>query len=494
VTGLWQVADQERLQGRPLDPAASARYVLSYAQAGCTSFDMADHYGSAEEILGSYLADGTGPILEEERVGVQVFTKYCPKPGPITREIVQEGVGASLHRLGVECIDLLQFHWWDYSNPGYVDALLYIQEMQQAGQIKHIGLTNFDTAHLRVVLSLGIKIVSNQCCFSLLDTRACHEMGELCAAHGVSLLAFGTVAGGFLSEAWMGKPEPTAEECVTWSQSKYKRFVDAFGGWALLQRLLAVLKAVADKHGVGITQVGARWVLQQRAVAAVIIGARLGERNHCAANRKVFGIILDEADLCAIAAVLAQAQRIPGDCGDEYRKAPFLTATGDLSDHLNSFPSPFAVRDCSEERGQAGAVDMASQDAKGGAAKLAVSSGTSWEGIASFSRAVRRGKRIYVSGTTATHGDIAVGVGNAAAQTTFTLDKVEASVRALGGTVTDIVRTRVYVRNLTDWEPAAREHGRFFADCPMHPANTLVQAGLVGDEYLVEIEADAELD
>jgi enamine deaminase RidA (YjgF/YER057c/UK114 family) len=116
-------------------------------------------------------------------------------------------------------------------------------------------------------------------------------------------------------------------------------------------------------------------------------------------------------------------------------------------------------------------------------------SGTSWEQIAGFARAVRRGDRIWVSGTTATHGDRPIGGADPAAQTHFVIDKIEGALNALGARLDDVVRTRVLVRNLTDWEPVARAHGERFRH--ILPANTLVQAGLVGDEYLVEMEAEA---
>jgi enamine deaminase RidA (YjgF/YER057c/UK114 family) len=118
-------------------------------------------------------------------------------------------------------------------------------------------------------------------------------------------------------------------------------------------------------------------------------------------------------------------------------------------------------------------------------------SGTAWESLAGFSRAVRRGNRIYVSGTTATHGDRAIGGSDPAAQTHFAIDKIEGALQSLGSRLEDVVRTRVFVRNAADWEPVARAHGQRFGG--VMPANTLVQAGLVGEEYLVEIEAEAEV-
>ncbi|ETW98060.1 RidA family protein [Candidatus Entotheonella palauensis] len=121
--------------------------------------------------------------------------------------------------------------------------------------------------------------------------------------------------------------------------------------------------------------------------------------------------------------------------------------------------------------------------------RSSVSSGTHWESIAGFARAVRIGERILVSGTTATDSQGVVGAGDAAAQTRFILDKIEAAIGQLGGSLRDVVRTCVYVRHVKDWEPVARVHGEYFED--IRPANTLVEARLVGDEYLVEIEAEA---
>ena len=116
-------------------------------------------------------------------------------------------------------------------------------------------------------------------------------------------------------------------------------------------------------------------------------------------------------------------------------------------------------------------------------------SGTTWEAIGGYTRAVRVNDRILVSCTTATGPDGVVGLNDPVAQANFIIDKIENAIRELGGTLRDVVRTRIYVRNIDDWEAVARVHGSRFAG--IRPANTLVQALLVGDEYLVEIEAEA---
>ena len=121
--------------------------------------------------------------------------------------------------------------------------------------------------------------------------------------------------------------------------------------------------------------------------------------------------------------------------------------------------------------------------------RQSVSSGTVWESMAGYSRAVRVGDRILVSGTTATGPDGLVGTDDPAAQARYAIDKIEAAIRQLGGRLEDVVRTRVYVSDIAHWEAVARTHGERFGH--IRPANTLVEARLVGPEYLVEIEAEA---
>lgn len=121
--------------------------------------------------------------------------------------------------------------------------------------------------------------------------------------------------------------------------------------------------------------------------------------------------------------------------------------------------------------------------------RQSINSGTVWEDLAGFSRAIRVGDRILVSGTTATGPNGLVGGNDPAAQTRFILDKIEAALSQLGSSLRDVIRTRIYVRNINDWETVARVHGERFHY--VRPANTLVEAKLVGEEYLVEIEAEA---
>ena len=462
LTGLWQIADMER-DGKKVDPTQGAEAMKVYVDGGFTTFDMADHYGSSEEISGVFRQ-------KYGKDSAQLFTKWVPSPDRITKDQVRKAVELALTRMQSEAIDLMQFHAWQYSHPSWVDSLFWLQELKEEGLIKHLGLTNFDTAHLSIVVNSGIEVVSNQVCFSLLDQRAAGAMTKLCLKHKIKLLAFGTVARGFLSEKWLGKPEPLLNESLTWSQMKYKRFIDAAGGWEKFQALLRVLETIAKKHQVSISNVASKWIMDQPAVGGVIIGARLGQSAHIADNQKLFTFELDDSDRDSIRKIQGELDPIPGDCGDEYRKPPFLTASGDLSHHVESFPAPYPTKEGSDGRTKA-------------------LSGTIWEDIAGFSRAVRKGNRILVSGTTATHGSKAMGGNDPGAQTHFILDKIEGAIQSLGGRLEDVVRTRIFIRNADQWEPISRAHGLRFAG--IQPANTMVRTDLIGDEYLVEIEAEA---
>jgi aryl-alcohol dehydrogenase-like predicted oxidoreductase/enamine deaminase RidA (YjgF/YER057c/UK114 family) len=461
LTGLWQIADLER-DGTEVDRDGGADEMARYVAAGLTTFDMADHYGTSELIAGRF--------AEREPGAAQLLTKWVPEPGRHSEREVRAAVQRALDRMSQERLDLLQFHAWSYADPGWLDCVFHLQSLVDEGLVGRLGLTNTDAAHLRMLLDSGVEIVTNQVCYSLLDQRAAGAMTELCLARGVKILAFGTLAGGFLTERWVGVDEPAMDALETWSQMKYKRFIDAAGGWGRFQDLLEAVEAAAKRLGVSMANVASRYVLEAPAVGGVIVGARLGRSEHIDDTLRLFDFELDEASVSEIQDALARLDPIPGDCGDEYRKPPFLTAAGDLSDHLDEMPSPYPVEDGPGNRRRA-------------------LSGTIWESLAGFARAVRKGDRIFVSGTTATHGDRLIGGASATSQAHFCLDKIEGAIQSLGGTLEDVVRTRVYVAHPGVVEAVSRAHGARLGH--VQPANTLVQAGLIGEGYLVEMEAEA---
>ncbi|HSF64719.1 MAG TPA: aldo/keto reductase, partial [Paracoccaceae bacterium] len=266
LTGLWQVADIEK-DGAVIDPETGADHLAAYVAQGFDTFDMADHYGSAEIIAGRLLArpHARRPLA---------FTKWCPTPGPMTRDVVRAGVQDRLARLGVDRVDLLQFHWWSFEHPAWLDALHELSRLRDEGLIAEIGVTNFDAAHLALALADGVPLLTDQVVCSLIDRRAAGDLSALCAGGNTRLLCYGTLCGGFLSERWLGQAEP--KDIRDWSKMKYKRFIDAAGGWGVFQGVLRAADGVARRHGVSIANVATRWVLDLPGVAGVIIGARLG--------------------------------------------------------------------------------------------------------------------------------------------------------------------------------------------------------------------------
>jgi aryl-alcohol dehydrogenase-like predicted oxidoreductase len=317
LNGMWQVSGAHGY----IDPAGAIAEMFAYHDAGLTTWDLADHYGPAEDFIGNFRRQFAARHGVERLSEIQAFTKWVPAPGRMTRRVVDEAIGISLSRMGVERLDLLQFHWWDYNNGNYLDALKHLADLQHEGKIRHVGLTNFDTERLAVIAD-QVRIVSNQIQYSLIDRRAEVRMASFCRERAITLLAYGTLLGGLLSEKYLGRPEPRRPELNTASLQKYKNMIDAWGGWTLFQELLAVLKQTADKHRVSIANVGVRYILDRPAVAGVIVGARLGVAQHIAENTRVFGFALDAGDVAMIEAILAKSRdliQVIGDCGDEYR-------------------------------------------------------------------------------------------------------------------------------------------------------------------------------
>jgi len=314
LNGMWQVAGGHG----QIDPESAISQMLQYHKDGFTTWDMADIYGPAEEFLGAFRKK----LDESELATTQALTKFVPNPGPMSRSIVEHYIDQSIQRMNVKSIDLIQFHWWDYNDSSYIDALQHLSKLRDEGKIRYIGLTNFDTERLEIMIEQGFKIISNQVQYSILDQRPDSKMAAFCQKHNIKLLTYGTLLGGLLSEKYLGAPEPTRGDLDTQSLQKYKNMMDAWGGWDLFQQLLVVLDSIAKKHDSSIANVAARFILDKPAVAGVIIGARLGIAEHRADNAKVFELKLGSEDYQNIDSVVAKSndlfERI-GDCGSEYR-------------------------------------------------------------------------------------------------------------------------------------------------------------------------------
>ena len=283
---------------------------------------MADIYGPAEDFIGEFRNRLSMLKGIKELDKVQSFTKWVPQPNRITHSMVKKSIESSLSRMHVSSLDLLQFHWWDYNNPYYMDALKYLSDLKNIGSIRHLALTNFDTEHLQMIIDSDIQITSNQIQFSIIDRRPEVKMISFCKEHDISLLAYGSICGGFLSERYLGRTEPSAIELDTLSLRKYKRMIDIWGGWNLFQNLLLTLSEIAKKHNVSIANVATNYILAKPTVAGVIIGVRLGIVDHMNENTNVFAFDLDNSDRDSIDAVCEKSNDLfefIGDCGDEYR-------------------------------------------------------------------------------------------------------------------------------------------------------------------------------
>ena len=303
IKGGWQLAE-----GHSVVPERARAHadMAAFVEAGITTFDCADIYTGVEELIGSFVP----------RVGaaVQVHTKYVPDLAGLatvdlagTRAIIDR----SRERLRRQALDLVQFHWWDYSVDRYVETARHLETLRGEGAIRNIGVTNFDTARLSEILDAGVPVVSHQVQYSLLDRRPASAMTELCRTKGIQFLCYGSVLGGFLSERWIGAAEPV-EPFENRSLTKYKLIIDEALGWDGFQSLLRVVQGVARRHGANVGAIGIAWVLAQPLVAAAIVGAR--NAAHLQDTVAALAVRLDESDLKVLNA--AAGRGVPGDVYD----------------------------------------------------------------------------------------------------------------------------------------------------------------------------------
>jgi aryl-alcohol dehydrogenase-like predicted oxidoreductase len=307
IKGGWHLAGDHG----SIDPEQAQQDMASFVDAGITTFDCADIYTGVEELIGAFRR-----AYPDHARRVQVHTKFVPNLSDlnsVNRAYVENVVHRSLSRLGQEQLDLVQFHWWDFAVPRFVEAAHELDRLRRAGKIARIGLTNFDTPHLAEIVAAGIPVTSHQVQYSLLDDRPNHGMVEYCRTENIWLLCYGTVCGGFLSERWLGKPAPR-RDLTNRSLIKYRLILEDFGGWELFQALLQTLQRIAAKHGTDIASVASRVILDRDAVAAVIVGAV--NTSHLAAHAHIGALHLDADDLSSIEAVTSRRQGPTGDVYD----------------------------------------------------------------------------------------------------------------------------------------------------------------------------------
>jgi aryl-alcohol dehydrogenase-like predicted oxidoreductase len=199
---------------------------------------------------------------------------------------------------------MVQFHWWDYSVPRYVDTAFHLVDLQKAGKIRYIGVTNFDAPHLQELLDAGIPVIANQVQYSVLDHRPEGDLQQLARDYSIAFLCYGTVAGGFLNERYLGMtefPDPLENRSLV----KYSLIIEEFGGMNSFQEVLRALAKIAEKYGVGIAEIATQYILQKPHVAGVIIGAR--NKDHLGKIKSLRSFSLDREDIAEISAVTGKA-------------------------------------------------------------------------------------------------------------------------------------------------------------------------------------------
>ncbi|KAI1077908.1 aldo/keto reductase [Whalleya microplaca] len=333
--GLWQLSSASWGSGAA---ANQEKALVHLIESGLTATDMADHYGDAELIYGDF----RNKLEPSIRNAVYAATKWCifsPIERPVTASYVLAAVKERSRRLGGGRVELLQFHWYNYEAKEYLDILVELVRLTKSHPdlMSAIGLCNFDSEHVEeackylITKTGAVGIVSNQVQFSLLDTRPLQKMTSVCDTYGLKLLTYGSFCGGFLSKRWLDRPAPEIyleANQLTPSQRKYIDMIRTWADWNEFQLLLKCLSKVALKHDVSLSNVATRWVLQQPAVGAVIVGTRLGVSDNVEDNLKVFSFILDESDMSDINSMAlgptgeratALFEKL-GDCGNEYRR------------------------------------------------------------------------------------------------------------------------------------------------------------------------------
>lgn len=252
------------------------------------------------------------------------ITKFCcfRYLESIDRTEVRRRVEKACERLRVPKLPLLQFFWSNYDVRRYVDVALMLTELKEEGLIQEIGTTNFDLKRLKELKNAGVPIVSQQVQMSALDRRPVQSgMSDWCAQNDISLIAFGTVGSGILSNEYLNRRAPTQEELNTASLRMYSATASRFGDWKLVQELLRTMEAVAknvrDEGRCGeanISNVAQRYVLQTPAVASILIGVR--NQDHLAENVRTHSFELKQEEIDEIDRVVAKRKGPVGDVWD----------------------------------------------------------------------------------------------------------------------------------------------------------------------------------
>lgn len=304
IKGGWHLAGGHG----NVSEAQAIQDMKAFVEAGITTFDCADIYTGVEEMIGKFMQRFKKEFTSGDLPNIQIHTKYVPDYDVLSTVKLEDTtkiIDRSLKRLGLERLDLVQFSWWDYNIPRYIETAYHLQQLQKEGKIRYIGATNFDGERLREILEAGIPILTNQVQFSILDQRVEKDSNPLMEEFGVKYLCYGVIAGGFISDKYLDFPEPSPP-FENRSLTKYRLIIDEFGGYEYFQKALRIIRGIADRYQVGIAEVAMKYILQKEYVAAIIIGAR--NVNHLKRLNTVNNFDLDKEDLEKIGKVVESAK------------------------------------------------------------------------------------------------------------------------------------------------------------------------------------------
>lgn len=282
--GNWQLAGGHGTIER--EQAITDLY--KHVNHGVNVFDVGDIYTGAEEIVGDFLKSYRQSHGETAFLKLRVHTKFVPdldSLSDLTLKDVRKIIKRSLDRLGISKLHLVQFHWWDFGVGNFVEAARHLDELRKEGLIEHIGVTNFDCAHLQLLLDAGIPIKSNQVQFSLIDPRPFNGMLQLAKENDIAIFCYGVLAGGLL-----GRTNPIYDPANR-SHVKYGLMIDEVGK-DYYRSVLSELKDLAKKHETTVADVAIRYVLQTPGVDSVILGPR--NTKHIAELDNLFGFKLPQ--------------------------------------------------------------------------------------------------------------------------------------------------------------------------------------------------------
>lgn len=281
IVGCWQLDDRSWKATPEID---IERAIDTYLAWGVKKFDTADIYGRSERILGKSL---------KSRQDCQIFTKAVFFDSIPSAQQIQNKIESSLRNLQRDRLDCVQIHW---HNPhlDFTSTLEEFTKYTDLGKIGYLGTTNFNTPMLKKAVKIA-PIKSNQVQYSPIDRRVESSMQDFCIQADIDILAYGSLAGGFLSDKFVNaKSIPLEAEHAR--SFYYSSMIKKHGGWAAVREILLTLEQIAKKYRIGISQLALNWLSERAGVKAIITGLT-ENRQQIQSNMESLNVKIEPEDL-----------------------------------------------------------------------------------------------------------------------------------------------------------------------------------------------------